>query len=448
MNVKRIFVPFGVAALLGFGAFGVVTSATAQNGQTGGQTEGQSAQTDGGLLQYEQNTVDVVRRVGPSVVAVNVTAQGQTVGPQDSPFGDIPEDQIPPQLRDFFRQFQDQQQQQPREQQGSGSGFVIDDAGRMITNYHVVRNALQEGSVNLTEGSSVTVTFPSNDEEYPARVVGANALYDLALLELEDPANLPSDAAPIAISDSDSLEVGQKTIAIGNPFGLEFTVTTGVVSAVSRNAPSVGDVNVPYVQTDAAINPGNSGGPLLDSDGQLIGINTQILSSGNGFTGTPGNIGIGFAVPSNLLQQNLAQLEEGGFVDLNSRARLGIQITAISNLPEQVRNNLNLPEEGVIVQSVQPGSAAAQAGLQGSDTAGFEVMVNGQPVAVGGDIITAVNGTPVEDAAQLQDEVLSQQEGDTVTLTILRDGQEQQVDVTLAVVPQNQGGATGGSDGN
>ena len=445
MNVRRIFVPFGVVALLGFGAFGVVTSATAQ---TGGQSDGQAQADSEGLLQYEQNTVDVVQRVGPSVVAVNVTAQGQPLSPQDSPFGDIPENQIPPQLRDFFRQFQDQQQQQPQPQQGSGSGFVIDDAGRMITNYHVVRDALQEGSVELTEGSEVTVTFPSNDEEYPARVVGANALYDLALLELQDPANLPSDAASIPISDSDTLEVGQKTIAIGNPFGLEFTVTTGVVSAVSRNAPSVGDVNVPYVQTDAAINPGNSGGPLLDSDGQLIGINTQILSSGNGFTGTPGNIGIGFAVPSNLLQENLAQLESGGFVDLNSRARLGIQITAIANLPEQVRNNLNLPEEGVLVQSVQPGSAAAQAGLRGSDTAGFEVMVNGQPVPVGGDVITAVNGTPVDDAAQLQDLVLSQQAGDTVTLTIVRDGQEQQVDVTLAVVPQNQGGATGGSGGN
>ena len=417
MNVRRIFVPFGVVALLGFGAFGAVTLATAQ---TGGQSGGQAQADSEGLLQYEQNTVDVVQRVGPSVVAVNVTAQGQPLTSQDSPFGDIPEDQIPPQLRDFFRQFQDQQQQQPREQQGSGSGFVIDDAGRLITNYHVVRAALQEGSVDLTEGSEITVTFPSNDEEYPVRVVGVNTLYDLALLELQDPANLPPDAASIPVSDSDSLEVGQKTIAIGNPFGLDFSVTTGVVSGVSRNSPGVGNVNIPYVQTDAAINPGNSGGPLLNSDGELIGVNTSILSGGGGFVGTPGNIGIGFAVPSNLLQENLAQLESGGFVDLDSRARLGVQIADISNLPEQVRNNLNLPGEGVIVQSVQPGSAAAQAGIQGSDTAGFEVMVNGQPFAVGGDVITAVNGTSVEDAAELQNLVLSQQAGDTVTLTISR----------------------------
>ena len=203
---------------------------------------------------------------------------------------------------------------------------------------------------------------------------------------------------------------------------------------------------MPYVQTDAAINPGNSGGPLLNSNGELIGINTSILSGGGGFVGTPGNIGIGFAVPSNLLQSSLARLEEGGFVDLQSRARLGIQILGISDLPEQVRNNLDLPESGVIVQRVEPGGAAAEAGLQGSATAGFEVMVRGQPVAVGGDVITAVNGTSVEDSAELQDAVLSQQAGDTVTLTVVRDGQEQQIDVTLAVVPQNQGGSGTGGD--
>ncbi len=448
MNARRIFLPLGVMALLGFGAFGVVgTSAVTAQEQTGGQASQQSDPE--GLLQYEQNTIDVVERVGPSVVAVNVEAQGEPVTSPGTPFGDIPEDQIPPQLRDFFRQFQDQQQgqgQTPQPQEGSGSGFVIDDAGRMITNYHVVRAALQEGSVNLTEGSSVSVTFPGNDEEYPARVVGANALYDLALLELEDSANLPQNAAPIPIANSDNVAVGQKAIAIGNPFSLDFTVTTGVVSAISRNAPSVGQVNVPYVQTDAAINPGNSGGPLLNSNGELIGINTSILSGGGGFVGTPGNIGIGFAVPSNLLQSSLARLEEGGFVDLQSRARLGIQILGISDLPEQVRNNLDLPENGVIVQRVEPGGAAAEAGLQGSETAGFEVMVQGQPVAVGGDVITAVNGTSVEDSAELQDAVLSQQAGDTVTLTVVRDGQEQQIDVTLAVVPQNQDGSGTGGD--
>ena len=433
--MKKLVLTAGLSSILGVGAFAVTqlpNLATAQN--SGGDT--QASGDASGLTEYEQNTINVVEQYGPSVVSVSITAQA----PQDQTV-QVPEefedflDQVPG-LRDFFEQQQGQgQQQQVPPQQGSGSGFVIDDAGRMITNYHVVRETLQEDSVNFTQGSSVTVTFPGSEEEFPVRVVGVNTLYDFALLELENPDDLPENVTPIPIADSEQVQVGQKVIAIGNPFGLDSTVSAGIVSAISRYAPSIGLVEVPYVQTDAAINPGNSGGPLLNSQGEVIGINTSILAGGGGaFGGQPGNIGIGFAVPSNLLQENLAQLEEGGFVSSENRARLGLKgLFDVSQLPEEVRSNLNLPEDGVLFGEVEPGSAAEKAGLQGPE---FEVMFQGQPIPAGGDVITAVDGEPVTTAGELQRAVLSQGEGDTVTLTIMRNGEERQVDVTLSQVPQ------------
>lgn len=263
-------------------------------------------------------------------------------------------------------------------------------------------------------------------------VVGVNTLYDLALLELQNPDNLPDDTAAIPIADSDELAIGQKTIAIGNPFGFESSVSTGIVSAISRDQQSIGQVNVPYIQTDAAINPGNSGGPLLNSQGELIGINTAIISGRTAF-GPTGSLGIGFAVPSNLLSENLAQLKEGGLVSLASRPRLGVAVLSISALPDEVRNTLNLPEKGALIQQVEAGSAAAEAGLQAGD---LEVLVGNGSILVGGDVITAINGQAVNDASDLQAAVLSQDEGSTVTLTVLRGGKPQQVDIKLAVVPE------------
>ncbi len=441
--MKQMVLTAGLSSILGVGALGVTqlpTFAAAQSAEASALTE------------YEQNTIDVIAQYGPSVVSVEVSARVNLPG-TDNPNVQVPEgledfldqlplDQLPPQLREYLeeqgQQFGTPDGEAPQlpPQQGSGSGFVIDDTGRIITNYHVVRAALQEGSVELTQGSEITVTFPENDESYPVRVVGANDFYDLALLELEDPSREPESARPIPIADSDALQVGQKTIAIGNPFGFEFSVTTGVVSGVSRSLPGFGDVDVPLVQTDAAINPGNSGGPLLSSSGEVIGVNTAIIpGQGPGF-GTAGNIGLGFAVPSNILQDNLAQLEEGGLITLQSRARLGIQIGSVSNYPEAVRNNLKLPEEGVIVQAVEPGSPAEEAGLQGAQ---FEVMFEDVPIPAGGDVIIAVNGEPVSTTGELQQAVLSRGEGDTVEITYVRDGEEQTVEVTLAVVPeQNQ----------
>ncbi len=397
-----------------------------------------AAQSAAALTEYEQNTIDVVKQYGASVVSVNVTAQVQADGGTPEGLQDFL-DQIPPQFRDFLNpQTPDgpQQQQQLPPQQGAGSGFVIDDSGRMITNFHVVQDTLKENSVEYTDGSSISVIFPGSETELPVNVVGVNTLYDIALIELKNPKNLPEGVKPIPIANSDEIQVGEKAIAIGNPFGLNSTVSAGIVSAVSRDAPSIGQVEVPYVQTDAAINPGNSGGPLLNSAGEVIGINTQILAGG-GLGGQVGNIGIGFAVPSNLLQQSLTQLEEGGFVSVETRPRLGLKgLFDVSQLPEEVRNNLNLPKEGVLFQEVQQGSAAEKAGLKGPN---FDVMYQGQQIPAGGDVITAVDGELVKTSGELQSAVLSKSEGDTVTLTIVRGGKEQQIEVTLAQVPEQSG---------
>ena len=425
MKIKQLALVIGLSGVLGVGALGL-------SGLTNAQTSTQDAS---GLLSYEQNTIDIVNEYGPSVVSVNVTAQVQTQNTQVP--GQLQDylDQLPPQLRDFFNQQMPQQQPPQPPQQAEGSGFVIDNDGRLITNFHVVKDTLQNNSVKYTQGSSITVTFPGSETEYPVNVVGVNTLYDIALIELKNPKDLPQNVKPIPIADSDNIQVGEKAIAIGNPFGLNSTVSSGIVSAVSRDAPSIGQVDVPYVQTDAAINPGNSGGPLLNSDGEVIGINTQILAGGGGLGGQAGNIGIGFAVPSNLLQQSLAQLEQGGVVSLDTKPRLGIVIGTVSDYPESVRNNLNLPNQGIVVQEVQPGSAAARAGIKGSD---FQVMYQGQPIPAGGDVITAVDGKPVTTTAELQNDILSRNKGDTVTLTIVRGGKEQQVKVTLAQVPQQR----------
>ncbi len=439
----KLVLAAGLSGVLGVGALGV--SALPGSGGFLGVALAQDAASEASALtEYEENTIDVIEQYGPSVVSVDVSAQPSVPDGTD-PTAQIPEglddflDQIPPEFREFFNQQapQGETPQQLPPQQGSGSGFVIDDAGRILTNYHVVRAALQEGSVELTEGSEITVSFPDNDEDYPVRVVGANDFYDLALLELQDPSSEPESARPIPIADSDALQVGQKTIAIGNPFGFEFSVTAGVVSGVSRSLPGFGAVDVPLVQTDAAINPGNSGGPLLNSAGEVIGINTAIIpGQGPGF-GSAGNIGLGFAVPSNIIEDNLAQLEEGGLTTLQSRARLGIAIVAVSDLPNEVRSNLNLPEEGVLVQEVEPGSPAEEAGIQGGE---LEISVPGAqgPILVGGDVITAVNGQPVTTTGELQNAVLTQNEGDVVTLTYLREGEERTAEVTLAVVPQQE----------
>ncbi len=386
------------------------------------------------MVSDEQNTIDIVRTFGPSVVAINVEVRGQRVNPMQGlpgPFG-----QMVPQMPS-----------QPRLEQGSGSGFVVDNAGQIITNFHVVADALQSGTVDLKEGAKLSVVFSGSDEELAARVVGANPDYDLALVELVDASRLPKTVTPIPLADTDAIQVGQKVIAIGNPFGLQSSVSQGIVSAVGRELPSIGRVKISMVQTDAAINPGNSGGPLLDSSGRLIGINTMIVP-GMSSNGQAGNIGIGFAVPANLLNETLADLRDGGLIgvyaqalDIENKPRIGVQVLGLDEFPKSVRETLNMPESGVVVMGVATGGPADKAGLVGPN---FEANIGGSSYPAGGDIIVKVDGKDVESATAIQAVVLSKAAGDKLALEVWRNGETRSVEVTLEVVAQPE--ANSGAD--
>lgn len=385
------------------------------------------------LLADERNTIDIVERYGPSVVAVNVEVRGEAVDPF-APF----RDSLPPQFRDFFRF--PEAPGTPQLRQGSGSGFVIDTQGRIVTNYHVVAAALQNGGVALRDGASIEVVFPDHEDGVPVRVVGANPDVDLALLEALDTTLLP-DVSAIGLADG-PVRVGQKVVAIGNPFGLQSTVTTGIVSAVGRQFESIGRIEIEMIQTDAAINPGNSGGPLLDSRGRLIGVNTAIVP-GVGADGRRGNLGIGFAVPASLLAESLPLLEAGGLSGISAaaqdpnRPRLGITITPLETFPSSVREALALPERGLVVTQVDPAGAAAEAGVHAPT---FAAMVEGREYPAGGDIVLAADGQDVVRAEDLQRIVFGKGEGDVVRLLLWRNGVERELDVRLR--------APLGSDGN
>ena len=234
------------------------------------------------------------------------------------------------------------------------------------------------------------------------------------------------------IGDSNALAVGQKTIAIGNPFGLASTVTSGIVSALERFVPTIGEVPVPMIQTDAAINPGNSGGPLLDSAGRLIGINTAIINpQSRSFAG------LGFAVPSNLLTESLANLETGGVTDISStRPRLGISAQPVDLVPSDVREELGLPDEGVAVINVQPGSVAEKSGLRGSDET--ITLDDGFEFPAPGDIIVAIDGERVDEVEDITEKVTyGSQAGDELDFTVVREGIEIDVSVRLEVSADN-----------
>ena len=431
MNVKKVLAPLSVTALLAGGGvlythYGSPVGLYAQAQSAVGPIDEQKA-----FLQDETNTVDIFKTYGPSVVAVNVEVAGQRV----SPFGQNGMQNVLPEFRQFFQglgQGLGGAQGDTQPQRGAGSGFVVDQNGRLMTNYHVVEGALRENSAQLRAGATLTVTFTGSTDKLPVRVVGVNPSYDLALLELVHKNDLPRGVRPIAVADSDALEVGQKVIAIGNPFGLESSVTTGIVSGMGRDFTSVGQFDFPVIQTDAAINPGNSGGPLLNSKGELVGINTAIVPN-VGVNGQAGSLGIGFAIPSNQVTQNLAALEKGGFTDVySSKPRMGVQVADVSGYPEGVRASLGLPAEGEMVLAVEPGSPAARAGLQGGQ---FTVNVGGEALPAGGDVIVSVDGQKVTESQNLQNLIFAKKAGDTVELGIVRGGEQRTVAVRLAVVP-------------
>jgi len=319
----------------------------------------------------------VIKRAAPAVV--NISVKGTVAAPRDPFFDD-------PGFRRFFGLPPDAQPRD-REFRSAGSGVIVDAKnGYIVTNAHVVKNA-----------DEITVTL-MDDVELKAEVVGADERSDVAVLRVKDAA-LPAE---MHLADSSKLQVGDFVIAIGNPFGLQHSVTSGIVSALGRTGISRDGVE-DFIQTDAAINPGNSGGALVGLDGDLVGINSVILSR------TGGNIGIGFAIPSNLVRSIMEQLIASGEV---SRGQLGVSTLSLN--PEYSRS-LGLAEDahGALVSRVMEGSAAAKAGI------------------VAGDVITSVRGAPIKGNAELRNAIGMMKVGDTVAIGLLREGKPRTVTAVL-----------------
>jgi S1-C subfamily serine protease len=303
---------------------------------------------------------------------------------------------------------------QPEEGEGggiaTGSGFLIDTEGHIVTNNHVVEGATR-----------VEVKLGSSDTSHTAEVVGTDPATDVALLKVDV---LADQQHPLSLGDSSKVQVGDPVVAIGNPFGLDRTVTSGIVSALQRQIQAPNGFSISHViQTDAAINPGNSGGPLIDSSGSVIGINSQIQTGGSN-----GNVGIGFAVPINTAREVVQQIEQHGEV---KHAFLGISGGSVT---PAVAKALKLPvEKGVLVNEVVKGGPADKAGIEGGDT---EATIEGAKVTLGGDIIIEVEGKPVASMEDVINAVNGAQPGDKMEVTVLRgNNEEKTVTVTLGVRP-------------
>ena len=343
------------------------------------------APPDTALTQLETQVEAVYEAVGNSVVNITVTAIGY----------------------DFFHN--------AIPQEGSGSGFFYDDQGHIITNFHVIEDA---EDIQVTFADGVTV---------PATVVGSDPTYDLAVIEIDASVH---PVVPVPLGDSDAIRVGQFVVAIGNPFGLEQTVTFGVVSSLGRIIESpdgryIGEA----IQTDAAINPGNSGGPLLDLDGYVIGVNAQIVSP------SQANAGIGFAIPANTVKRVVPELIEYG---LYRHPWMGVRFFP-AGLNAQISESFakwgaEVPDRGVLILGVEPNTSASRAGLQGGD---HEIETPYGKLAVGGDVIVEIDGntiaTPRSLIAYLE---TSTRPGDTVQITILRGEEELTLPVTLGERPE------------
>jgi len=280
---------------------------------------------------------------------------------------------------------------------GTGTGFVWDGAGHVITNFHVIQDA-SEATVRLADG-----------RDYPAALVGASPAHDIAVLRITVKAKPPP---PVPLGNSADLRVGQKVYAIGNPFGLDWSLTTGIVSALDRSLPTESGINIEHlIQTDAAINPGNSGGPLLDSGGRLIGMNTAIYSPSGA------SAGIGFAVPADTVNRVVPQLIRSGKY---LRPVLGIE--ADEGVNQRLAQLHKV--QGVVILRVTPNSAAAKAGLKAATVARDGTLTPG-------DIIVEIQGQPVDGVGKLIGRLDDFKVGDTIRLTVLREGAKREVRVTL-----------------
>ncbi len=316
---------------------------------------------------------DVVEKTSPAVVRIEA---------------DRKEKASPTQFNDFFQQFQNpQQNRRPQIERGLGSGVIVQADGTILTNYHVI------------EGADKIIVAMSDNKTYQAKVLGTDQPSDLALLKIEA-ANLPF----LTLGNSDSVRIGDIVLAIGNPLGIGQTVTQGIISAKGRRTGLSDGSFEDFLQTDAPINRGNSGGALVNLNGELIGINSQILSGGS----SGGSIGIGFSIPSNMAKSVMEQLLKDGKVH---RGMLGVNI---QNITDETAEALDIKERnGVLVSSVKPGSSADKAGVKR------------------GDIITAINGEKIEDTNVLRNKVASTAPGTSVKLSINREGKEMELNATL-----------------
>jgi S1-C subfamily serine protease len=330
----------------------------------------------------EQNSIEVYKTLSPGVAFITSTSY------QEDVYGGV------------------------QQGKGSGSGSVIDNQGHILTNYHVIEDA-QKLNVSL-----------GGDKTFPATVIGGDPDTDLAIIKIEPP---KEGLTIVPLGDSDKLDVGQKVLAIGNPFGLDRTLTTGVISGLQRPLRSVpvpgaptGRVIEGAIQTDASINPGNSGGPLLDKFGRMIGINSQILSRSGG------SVGVGFAIPVSIAKRVIPQLIQYGEV---RRPKLGVDGVSVARLQEQ---GLEMPvEKGILLRAVGSGSPASAAGLRGlSRTGSGEVVL--------GDIITSIDGQTMGDLDDLYRFLDKKQIGDTVQVEIFRSGKVVTIPVKLSPLQQRQ----------
>jgi S1-C subfamily serine protease len=321
---------------------------------------------------------EIYEQTSKSVVEITSIAGGQS-----TPFGGEGEEQA----------------------QGQGSGFVYDAEGHIVTNQHVVDGA-DRVTVRFWDGST-----------YDANVVGSDPSTDLAVVKVDAPANV---LQPLDLGNSDDLTVGEPVVALGSPFGLEGTVTSGIVSALHRQmtAPNNFTIN-DSIQTDAAINHGNSGGPLVNGAGEVVGVNAQIESESGG------SDGIGFAIPSKTVESIVPQIISNGSVE---HAYLGVGVAEIN---QSVAEELGTPA-GVAITDVRDGGPAAEAGLQAADGS---ATVDGQSYPTGGDVITAVDGEAISTGAELQTAVDAKKPGDSISITYTRDGQSHTIDITLGTRP-------------
>jgi serine protease Do len=383
LKVKSIAVVSVVSMLTGVGISGVI-----ERFHTGVEpAHAASSSTPNAAAQSLPDFIALAKKLGPSVVNVSTTRIRGAAQDEPSPFGgNNPADEF------WQRFFGGRQPRGPQRQSGVGSGFIVDGNGTILTNYHVV------------DGSQKLVVKLADGKDYEAKVIGKDQKSDIAVVKIEAGRELPA----VSLGDSDRLEVGEWVMAIGNPFGLDHTVTSGIISAKGRNIGQGPYDN--FIQTDASINPGNSGGPLINLRGEVIGINTAIFSQSGG------NVGIGFAIPSNSVKELLPQLRDKGKV---VRGFIG---TSVQRVTPEIADSLGLNSArgGALVADTVKGGPAERAGIKT------------------GDVIVEFDRKPIKDSADLPSAVARVTPGTTVQLKIARDGKEMSLPITVGEMKETE----------